>query len=436
VDKNREEMLKFLKNMFSLLLYFILTFSLLAEIFMPQIVGVVVSGFSTDVEKYKLTVVLSRITFPYIILISLTSFMSGILHSHGKFLIVALNPIILNLVFILTSALSPLFSLDISQLLAQAVLIGGFLQFLSVFLAVTGRKIVLYPGKVKIDQTTKKFAKNFSSALLSSGIDQINSIISSIMLSKTAGAISLVYYADRLVQLPSSLIGTALGISLLPLLSRKIRQNDGDRFRLQENALLTALFLGLPAMFYLYKLSYIFVPVLFERGEFTGASSMAVVRCTKIYACALPVFILSKVLQSIFFSNGDTKTPMISALISLFSNIALALILRKYFGYEGVLISSALSAYLDFISLLVILLIRKRLILSERFLLIFVKIVYALVFLILSAAICSKFVPMGQTLTSRLLKLTITAFLSGIVYLTISYLIGIVSLKKYAPTNL
>jgi putative peptidoglycan lipid II flippase len=421
--------------MFSMLLYFILVFTLVAEIFMPQIVRMTASGFFANTEKYRLTVTLSRITFPYLVFISLGSLMSGVLQTHGKFLAVAINPLLLNLVFIVSSLLSPLFTLNIAHLLSYAVIIGGALQFICVFLSVVCQKIILYPTRIKMDRSTRKFVKNFFPALLSSGIDQLNSMVVSTMLSGMAGAISQVYYADRLVQLPTALIGTAIGVSILPLLSKRIKQNDDNKFRLQEDAILTALFLGLPSTIYLYRLSYIFVPILFERGEFTGVSSMAVVRCTKIYATALPAFILSKILQSIFFSSGDTKTPMISALISMSSNILLALILRRYLGQEGILLSSVLSAYLDFASLLAILLSKRLLILSDRFLLIFAKMFYALVFLLLTFAACDKFIPFGSAIAPGFVKFIVTALLSGLVYLAISYLLGVINPKKYAPPH-
>ncbi|MDR2777159.1 MAG: murein biosynthesis integral membrane protein MurJ [Rickettsiales bacterium] len=435
VDRSREETKEFLKNMFSLLLYSILLFTVLIELLMPQIVSIIASGFSTDTEKYQLAVSLSRITFPYLIFISLSSFMSGVLHAHEKFLVVAMNPVLLNLVFILSSLLSHLFGKNVSHVLSYAVLVGGALQFMFVFLAVVGQGIVLYPAGIKIDQTTRRFAKSFSSALMSSGIDQINSIVSLIMLSRMAGAISHVYYADRLVQLPTSLVGTAIGVSILPLLSRRLGQNDSEKFVIQENALLVALFLALPSMIYLYKLSHIFVPILFERGEFTAASSAAVVGCARIYAGALPAFILSKILQSIFFSNGDTKTPMISAMISLVSNVVLALILTGYMGYRGIILASVLSAYLDFASLLLILLARKQLVLSERFVLGSAKIVYALVPMVLVLLVCEKFIPSGRMIAPGFVKLVITVFLSGMVYLTVSYLTGVFRLRKYAPSN-
>ncbi|MDR1425563.1 MAG: murein biosynthesis integral membrane protein MurJ [Rickettsiales bacterium] len=435
MDRDKLKTSQFLKNMFSLLFYSVLVFTLLAELLMPQIMALFASGFSGNSEKYRLAVALARITFPYLIFISLASFMAGILHAHERFFMVAINPLLLNLIFIISSLLSSVFSWDILTVLSVAVLAGGALQFISLYLAVLGRNILIYPTKIKLDQMTGKFVRNFSSALLSSGVDQLNSIVSSIILSRTVGAISHVYYADRIIQLPISLIGTALGVGILPLLSKKIKQNADDIFEIQENALLVALFLGLPLMICLYKMSYLFVPILFERGEFSRVSSLAVVRCIKIYAYALPPFILSKILQSLFFSMGDTKTPMISALLSLVSNVTVAPILAKYFGYEGVIVSSVLAAYLDFASLLIILLAKKRLVLSEKFLPNVAKIFYALIFMSLTLGACDKFIPLGQFIAPGFMKLFLAGVLSASVYMGISYITGILNPKKYAPTG-
>lgn len=432
---NRDETMKFFRNIFSLLLYFVLIFTLIAEIFMPNVVNVIAIGFLNNIDKYQLTVSLARVTFPYLIFISLVSFMSGILYSYGKFAVVALNPLILNLIFILASHVSVYFSMDITRILSFSVLIGGFIQFLCILITTMKHGIVLYPTRIKIDQTTKIFMLNFLSALMGAGTDQITAMFSSIMASKIPGATSYLYYSDRLVQLPMALIGTAMGVSILPLLSKKTKQNDDERFEIQENALLITLFLGLPCAIYMYRLSYIFIPILFERGAFTRASSLAVTGCIKISTLALPAFISSKIFQSIFFANGDTKTPMISAVVSLFSIILLNPVFIKYFSYRGIVLASVVSAHLDSLILLFILLKRKQLILSDGFLLSSVKIFYSLIFMFLTLEIADKFIPMGQTLTSQFIKLTATATSSGIVYLTVSYLQKIIDFRKYVRTD-
>jgi putative peptidoglycan lipid II flippase len=303
------------------------------------------------------------------------------------------------------------------------------------FFSVAGQGILLRPGWVKIDKIAKKFILNFLSTLISSGIDQINSVVDSIMASKIVGAVSKLYYTDRLIQLPLSLVGTAIGTSLLPILAKKIKTNDSERFKIQEDALLITLFLGLPCALYLYRLSHSFVPLLFENGKFTRSSSMAVIDCIRIYAFALPIFMMSKILQSIFFSNGDTKTPMFAALVSLVSNVLLNLLLAKRFSYIGIVISSVISGYLDFITILTILLKRGKLILSRRFLLSIAKILYSLIFLWLALTISDRLIPAGQTKLSQFAELAARVSISGIVYLVVSSLIGTIDIRKYVRFN-
>jgi putative peptidoglycan lipid II flippase len=402
---------------------------------MPLVVKLMASGFTEDREKYILAVELSRITFPYLILIAMVSFMSGILHSHGKFLAVSLNPLLLNLVFIVLSITSHVFGGDIIRILSYGVIIGGFLQLIVMSIEVMKEGILLFPLWVKIDQMTKKFISNFFSAIVASGIDQINAIVDSIMASRMVGAVSHLYYAERLVQLPLSLIGTAIGTSILPLLSKKIEQNDDERFKIQENALLVTMIFSLPCTVYLYKLSQSFVPLLFENGKFTSSSSMAVASGVKIYALALPIFMASKILQSIFFSNGDTKTPVVAALVSLLSNILLNILLVRYFGYLGIVISSVISGYLDFLTMLVLLIIKNRLILSGQFLLKVVKILYSLAFLWLTLVLVDRLILPGQNKLSQFIRLAILGSTSGLVYLIVSSLTGVIDIKGRVRFN-
>jgi putative peptidoglycan lipid II flippase len=435
VSNDRNKVTDFLRNLFSLLLYFVLFFTVVIEIFMPLLVKVVASGFLEDREKYTLAVTLSRITFPYLLLISPVSLMGGILHSHGKFLAVALNPLLLNLVFIVLSVTSHFFDSNILYILSYGLIVGGILQFIFMFIGVLGQEILLYPIGIKIDKMTRKFMSSFFSAIVSSGIDQINAVVDSIMASRIVGAVSQLYYADRLVQLPLSLVGTAIGTSILPLLSKKIEKNNNEISKIQENALLLTLFLGLPCALYLHKLSPSFVPLLFENGEFTRASSMAVARCIKIYAFALPIFMMSKILQSIFFSNGDTKTPVIAALISLVSNVLLNLILAKHFGCSGIVISSVISGYLDFLTMLAILLRRGKLILSRRFSAAAIKILCSLIFLWLTVTLTDGLIPAGQTKLSQFMGLTMLVLISGSVYLIVSGLTGVIRIRDYVKLN-
>ncbi len=436
-DKENKYLIKFSRNIFSLLLYILLIFTLIIEIFMPYVVKIIAAGFSEMPGKFELTVNLSRITFFYLIFISLVSFMSGILNSMNKFAVVSICPVILNITFIVFSILSTHFNINIALLLSYAVLIGGILQLFWLFFFTIKEKIILYPIYPKIDNLTKTFFKNFFNGILSSGIIQINSIIDSIMAAKIAGAISFIYYADRISQLPLALIGTAISISILPLLSKKIvLENIEEINKTQEDAIFLGLFLGLPCMVCLYFLSDITIPILFERGAFTQNDSFAVISCLKIYAFALPIFITIKILQAIFFANKDTKTPMKASFCSLIINVLLNIILIRFLSYRGIILSTVLASFTNVLILLFILVKQKKLLFSEIFQLQLVKILYCLIFMIIFLCFLKKFivVDIEDLILLKLFKLCIIGGLSILLYICIGFFIGLINkglLKKF-----
>jgi putative peptidoglycan lipid II flippase len=436
-DGKKRDLLKFSRNIFSILLYVLLILTLFVEIFMPQVVNVVASGFSDIPEKYNLVVILSRITFPYLIFISLVSFMSSVLNSLNKFAVVSVCPVILNLTFIFFSILSPFLNKNIAYLLSYAVLVGGFLQFVWLLIFTIRSKILLFPVYPMVDELSKTFFRNFSNGFLASGVVQINSMIDSIMAAKIAGAVSFIYYADRISQLPLALIGTAISISILPLLSKKIAAKSDDVFKIQEDALFIGLFLGLPSMVGLYFMADLAIPVLFERGAFTASASAAVIKCLKIYSFSLPAFITIKILQAVFFANGDTKTPLVTSSITMLSNIVLNMIFMKFFGFAGIVLSTALSSLLNVLALLSILIKQKRLVLSNVFCFKLVKVIYVLFFMIITLCFCEKFMTFGGDIfIFKFLKLLAMAGLSGTIYLGFSFYLKIVDYKYFCKKNL
>lgn len=428
-DKENNSILQFSRNIFSLLLYILLIFTFVIEIFMPFVVKIIAAGFSEIPGKFELTVSLSRITFFYLIFISLVSFMSGILNSMNKFAVVSICPVILNITFIIFSVLSVRININIAQLLSYAVLVGGFLQFCWLFFFTIREKIILYPIYPKIDDLTGVFFKNFFNGILSSGIIQINSIIDSIMAARIAGAISFIYYADRISQLPLALIGTAISISILPLLSKKIvLENSEDINKTQEDAIFIGLFLGLPCMVCLYFLADIAIPILFERGAFTQNDSLAVISCLKIYTFALPIFITIKILQTIFFANKDTKTPMKASFCSLVMNVVLNLILIRFLSYRGIILSTVLASFVNVLILLFILIRQKKLSFSEIFQLQLLKTLYCVIFMIIFVCFVKKFVVVNveDLIFLKLFKLFVVGGISLSVYFVMSFFVGLI----------
>lgn len=423
-SNNEEKIEKFSKNIFSILLYFLLLVTIIIEIFMPRVINIIANGFSSDVEKYDLAIKLTRITFPYLIFISLVSFISGILNSYGKFVATSLNQIILNVTFIVFSLLSSYININIAETLSYAVLIGGILQFICLFFFSCKNGNILYPIRPEIDVTTKKFLNNFFSGLIGSGIVQINSMIDSVMATKIAGAVSYLYYADRIAQLPLSLIGTALSVSILPVLSKKLELKDKESFDIQENAILIAIFLGLPCALALNRLSHLIIPVLFQRGKFGIEASTAVSGCLKLYSLALPAFIISKLLQTIFYSNKDTKTPMVASFLFLISNIFFNILLIKKYSFYGIIISTIISSYLNMFILLLILIRQKRLKISDNFKVSCAKIFYISIFMFMVLLLCDKYIVLN-----KFLKLVLSGLISGSVYMFLAYRLKTINLE-------
>jgi putative peptidoglycan lipid II flippase len=358
--------------------------------------------------------------------------MSGILNSLNKFLVVSVSPIILNITFIFFSIISTYINKNIAYILSYAVLVGGVLQFLWMFIFTVKNKILLFPVYPKIDEMTKKFFKNFLSGIIGYGIVEINSIVDSIMVSGISGAISYLYYSTRILQLPLALIGTAISTSILPLLSKKIALKSEKIFKIQENAIFIGLFLALPCVVGIYFLANLAIPILFERGGFTAEDSLAVVNCLKIYAFALPSFVVTKILQTIYYANKDVKTPMLASLSNLIVNVTLNLIMARFIGYLGVLISTVFSSLINVFILFFILLKQKRIIISDLFRFKMLKLIYVLIFMILTMVLCNKFIILkNNSYIFRFLKLSVTGIFGGIVYLALSLYLRIID-KEFA----
>ena len=269
----KEKMMIFARNIFSILLYFLLLFTLVAEIGMPYLIYIIAPGFIGDKEKVDMLVILARITFPYLIFISTVSFMSGILNTFNKFFVVSVVPIILNVTIMFTVILFGHFSKNsIIVAMSYAVSVAGLLQLLFILYFTLKEKVLLYPVFPRITKTTKTFFSKFTSSFISCGVVQINSMTDSIVATIIPGAVSMLYYGDRVSQFPLSLIGTAIGISILPTLSQTMSKkgDKNEAQNIQEEAIFFSCFLGIPAAVGLFTLSNTIIEVLFQRGQFTA----------------------------------------------------------------------------------------------------------------------------------------------------------------------
>ena len=221
--KNKEKGKKFANEVLSLLVLVLLFITFLAEIFMPYLVYLIAPGFIENSQKFNLAVELTRITFPFLLFVSLSSFFSGILNSNNKFAAAAAAPIILNIILILSLLISFYFKLDFAAQLSYGVTFAGIIQLIYlVFFASNYYKPSL-KFKIKLSSKVKLFFTKLLPSILSSGVTQVNILVGTIIASFEASAVSYLYYADRIYQINLAIAGIAIGIVILPQLSKYIK---------------------------------------------------------------------------------------------------------------------------------------------------------------------------------------------------------------------
>ncbi|WP_316862238.1 murein biosynthesis integral membrane protein MurJ [uncultured Cohaesibacter sp.] len=334
------------------LLFVLLLVTALAELAMPLMIHVLAPGFNEDPSKFDLAVVMTRITFPYLLCMSVIAFLSGILNSLGKFAAAAFAPVLLNVVLIATLVLVLLLhadnSLDAGYFLAWGVFVAGFVQLLALVLAVMRAG---FPVRLKWPTYTgnvKKLLRLGVPGIIAGGVTQLNITIGTIIASFQAGAVSFLYYADRIYQLPLGVVGIAIGVVLLPDLTRKVRAGNVVAADYAQNrAMEFAMFLTLPAAVALVVIPETVVQVLFQRGQFSGSDTHMTALALGAYALGLPAFVLNKVLSPGYFAREDTKTPMKFATIGMIVNVGAALLLFPFLHHIGIAIATTLAGWVN-----------------------------------------------------------------------------------------
>ena len=333
----------------SLLLFLITSIIvIIAEIFMPTFVSILAPGFIENSEKFNLLVSSSRIIFPFLTLITLCSIYSSILNAHEKFALSAALPIVLNIVLILAVISAFYFDENILTVLSISVIIAGILQLALLLYSIHKNNIKITFFKIFNTNGLKNFSKLFIPSIFSSGLLQINILIGTIIASYEAGAVSYLYYADRIYQLPLALIGIALGIVLLPTLSKKIKNNvSTEVFGLIEKTIIYALLLAIPASVALFIMPNIIIEILFERGSFDEESSASTAKALKFFSLGLIAFILTKILTPIYFANENPNPPLVFALITVVTNVVLSIILFRSYGFVGIAMATTISSWIN-----------------------------------------------------------------------------------------
>ncbi len=357
-DRNAGQ--RFAEEVLSVLLPILVVFTAVMLVATGPVVWALTGGFpDASPEKFALAVEFTRITFPYLLLISLVSLMGGILNSLGRFWVNAAAPILLNLALIA----GMLFfrgdsDVQTARVQAACVTIAGVLQFIWLLWACVRVDIKLRLRWPVLTPMVRKLLVIIGPAALGAGAVQFNLLISTALAARflPEGAVSYLYYADRLNQLPLGLIGIGVGTALLPALSRQLGAgNPQVALHTQNRAIELVLLLTLPAAAALVVSAVPIISGLLEGGKFTAADSSATAAALAAFALGLPAYVLIKVLTPGFYARSDTKTPVRIAVASMLVNLVGNLLLIWPLAHVGIALSTALAAWVNAGALYVVL---------------------------------------------------------------------------------
>jgi putative peptidoglycan lipid II flippase len=353
---------EFASDAFAVLGTFLIGFTLLAQVFMPWLIFAMASGFYGD-QRFDLAVAFGRIAFGYILFISLAALLSGVLNASGRFAAAAAAPVLLNIILIAALVLAETdvlgdtivieslsgatpSGLHHGTLLVWGVLIAGVAQMWLLWVAVKRSGIKINPRWPRLTPDMKRLAIIALPAMLAGGVVQINLLVGRQVASFFDGAIAWLSYADRLYQLPLGVVGIAVGVVLLPDLSRRLaaRDDTGARTALSRAAEVS-LALTIPSAVALIVIPGPLVSVLFQRGAFGAGDAAATALVVAIYGAGLPAFVLQKVLQPLYFAREDTRTPFRFALVSMVVNAGVAITMAYFLGYLGAAIGTTVAAW-------------------------------------------------------------------------------------------
>jgi putative peptidoglycan lipid II flippase len=357
----------FARDAFSGMAFVLVILTVIGTLAMPLLVWLMASGFAKD-ERFDMAVSFGRITFIYILFISLTALISGVLNGLGRFTAAAAAPVLLNFVFIAAVLISHLIGRDVSEVLgfgfdeslglpvgatlALSVPLGGIAQLALVWFAARRAGYSFRLKRPRLTPDLKRLLIIAVPAVFAGGIVQINLIIGRQVASYHEAAITWLNNADRLYQLPLGMIGVAIGVVLLPELSRRLaaRDDPGAQASLSR-ATEFSLLIAVPAAIALVIACMPVTSVLYERGAYTADDTASTALAVAIYGIGLPAFILQKVWQPVFYAREDTKTPFRLALWSLAVNAACAFGLAPVIGWVASAIATTLAGWVMFVML-------------------------------------------------------------------------------------
>ena len=424
--RGKKQSNKFANNVFNILFLGLFFLVFLVQIFMPIFVSIIAPGFIDDVEKIELAINLTRITFPFLFFISLASFFAAILNSHNRFAVASAAPIILNIILIGILFFSKSLGDQLVYYLSYGVSLAGILQLLFLYKFVRKFYSLKFNFKIKTDNKVKVFFKKLLPSIFSSGVTQINILVGTIIASFQASAVSYLYYADRIYQINLAIAGIAIGVVVLPQLSKHIQSKKKDKILLIQNkALELSLFLSLPASIALIIGSEEIISSLFGYGSFNEISVSNSAKALYYFALGLPAFALIKVFSSFFFANHNTKTPFYISLISVLLNIIISIYYFNKIGFIAIPIATTISSWFNALLLFIFLKKKDLFNFNRIFLVRFIKIVIATIIMGVFFSFLTSYFQEELSFSQNLKSfyLIISVVLALLFYLFVSYLI-------------
>ena len=432
--KSRIQGKKFADEVLSLLILGLLTLVLIVEILTPYVVYLIAPGFIEDNTKFNLAVDLTRITFPFLAFVSLSSFFAGILNSENKFAAAAAAPIFLNLILILSLVISFYFKLDYALNLSYGVSLSGLVQliFLIFFASKYYKPSLVLKNKVR--QKVKFFLKKLLPSIFSSGVIQISILVGTIIASFQAGAVSYLYYADRIYQINLAIAGIAVSTVSLPILSKYIKNKKiNEANKIQNKSLELSLLLSLPASIALIIGSEEIVNALFGYGSFTENDVTQTSLALKYFGYGIPAFAILKIFANFFFARDNTLTPFKVSTIVVISNIAISILFFRQIGFIIIPIATTFSTWIGVIYYLFLLLKIGYLKIESTFFNHFLKIVFSTFIMSYVFHFCLNYFAKNLSYSSdyKILYLLFIVIFVALLYFLTCYFLKVLNLKSF-----
>lgn len=349
-ELNGEEAVqKFAGEALALLISILTPLTILFIYGMPWVIRLTAPGFHDEPEKFELAVHYSRITFPYLLLISITALQSGVLNARGRFGPGAAAPIMLNIVLIIGLYLTTIFDWAVGSTLAWATTLSGVIQAGWLAISCYHARAAIPIVMPHMSEACLRLFRQVGPGAVGAGATQISLLLTTILASLLpTGAVSYLYYADRLNQLPLGIIGIAVATTLLPILSKHEASGDHATVRhYVSRAIEFCLILGIPATVGLGLAAAPIIQTLFEHGAFTHEDTIKTAQTLAAYSLSIPAFLLAKVFASRFFSRHDTRTPVKIAVTSMLCNVIFAILLLGWFEHVGMAMATSLATWIN-----------------------------------------------------------------------------------------